>query len=68
MTQVSKRRRPWYILGLPLIPVVVVVFVLAGWWDRYHLLVVSFGLAFSVASIVLQHRDNARCKRNDSAG
>jgi hypothetical protein len=51
----ARRRTPWYVLGLPLIPLGIIVFVLAGWWDRYKLVPITVGFAFVTLSLWLQY-------------
>ena len=52
----ARQRRPWYVVGLPLIPLAVIVFVLAGWWDHYKLVPIGLGLVFATLSLWMQHR------------
>jgi len=58
----SAPRRPWYVLGTPLVYLLIIVFVLAGWWKHYWPVPVVLGFAFSTLSLGLQYRDHLRRK------
>jgi hypothetical protein len=60
MPEPSAPRRPWYVLGLPLVPLASLVFVLAGWSKHFWPVPVVLGFAFTTLSLGLQHRDHLR--------
>jgi hypothetical protein len=67
MPEPSALSRPWYVLGLLLVPLASIVFVLAGWWKHYWPVLVVLGFAFAILSLGLQHRDHLRRKSAESS-
>lgn len=61
-------RTPWYVLILLAPPSVTILFVLAGWWEHYRLVMVTVGIALSVLSFVMQLRNNRGRKPHKVGG